>query len=66
MTKVNSSPQRHTFQVEGSIRRAEEKGEEPNQAYINMWEQIKIDEAKKIQDPAWQKNNMEYDLRSSK
>jgi hypothetical protein len=66
MTKINSSPQRHTFQVEGSIRRAEEKGEEPNQAYINMWKQIKIDEAKKIQDPAWQKNNMEYDLRSSK
>ena len=66
MTKVNSSPERHTFQVEGAIRRAEEKGEEPNQAYIDMWEQIKIDEANKIHDPAWQKNNMEYDLRSSK
>ena len=66
MTKINSSPQRHTFQVEGSIRRAEEKGEEPNQAYIDMWEQIKIDEAKKIHDPKWQKNNMEYDLRASK
>ena len=66
MTKINSSPQRHTFQVEGSIRRAEEKGEEPNQAYIDMWEQVKIDEAKKIHDPKWQKNNMEYDLRASK
>ena len=66
MTKINTSPQRHTFQVEGSIRRAEEKGEEPNQAYIDMWEQVKIDEAKKIHDPKWQKNNMEYDLRASK
>ena len=66
MTKINSSPQRHTFQVEGAIKRAEEKGEEPNQAYIDMWEQIKIDEAKKIHDPKWQKNNMEYDLRASK
>jgi len=64
--KVASSPERHTFQKEGAIRRAEEEGEEPNQAYIDMWEQIKIDDANKIQDPAWQKNNMEYDLRSSK
>ena len=64
--KVASSPERHTFQVEGAVKRAEEKGEEPNQAYIKMWEQIKIDEANKINDPAWQKNNMEYDLRSSK
>ena len=64
--KVASSLERHTFQVEGSIRRAEEAGEEPNQAYIDMWEQIKIDDANKIHDPEWQKNNMEYDLRSSK
>ena len=43
MKKVASSPKRHTFQKEGAIKRAEEAGEEPNQAYINMWEQIKID-----------------------
>jgi len=66
MTKINSSPERHTFQKEGAIRRAEEKGEEPNQAYIDMWDQIKIDDANKIHDPKWQKNNMEYDLRASK
>lgn len=65
-SKINSSPERHTFQVEGAIKRAEEKGEEPNQAYIDMWEQIKIDEANKIHDPVWQKDNMEYDLRSAK
>jgi hypothetical protein len=65
MTKVNSSPERHTFQKEGAIKRAEEKGEEPNQAYIDMWEQIKIDDANKINDPEWQKDNMEYDLRST-
>jgi hypothetical protein len=64
--KVASSPERHTFQKEGAIRRAEETGEEPNQAYIEMWEQIKIDDANKINDPKWQRNNMEYDLRSSK
>jgi hypothetical protein len=66
MKKVASSPERHTFQKKGAIKRAEEKGEEPNQAYIDMWDQIRIDEANKIHDPVWQKNNMEYDLRSSK
>jgi hypothetical protein len=65
MSKVNSSPERHTFQKEGTIKRAEEAGEEPNQAYIDMWEQIKIDDANKINDPEWQKDNMEYDLRST-
>ena len=63
--KVSASPERHTFQKEGAIARAEEKGEEPNQAYIDMWEQIKIDEANKIYDPKWQKDNLEYDLRST-
>ena len=65
MTNISKSPQRNTFQKEGAIKRAEEKGEAPNQAYIDMWEQVKIDDANKIHDPAWQKNNMEYDLRSS-
>ena len=65
MTNISKSPQRNTFQKEGAIKRAEEKGEEPNQDYIDMWEQIKIDDANKIHNPAWQKNNMEYDLRSS-
>lgn len=62
---MSSSPNRHTFQVEGSIKRAEEAGEEPNQDYIDMWEQIKIDEANKIHNPEWQRNNLEYDLRST-
>ena len=66
MTNISKSPDRHTFQKEGAINRAEEKGEEPNQAYIDMWDQIKIDDANKINDPAWQQNNMEYDLRSNK
>lgn len=65
-SKINSSPKRHTFQKECAIQRAEEKGEEPNQDYIDMWEQIKIDDANKIHDPSWQKDNMEYDLRSTK
>jgi hypothetical protein len=65
MTKINSSPERHTFQKEGAIKRAEEAGEEPDQTYTDMWDQIKIDNANKIHDPEWQKDNMEYDLRST-
>lgn len=65
MSKVSSSPERHTFQKESAIRRAEESGEEPNQDYIDMWEQVKIDDANKVEDLEWQKNNLEYDLRST-
>jgi hypothetical protein len=65
MSKVSSSPERHSFQKEGYINRAEEEGKEPEQDYLDWWEQIKIDEANKIHDPEWQKNNLEYDLRST-
>jgi hypothetical protein len=65
MSKISESPERNTFQKEGYIKRCEEKGEEPNQAYLEMWDQVKIDNAEKIADPEWAKNNMEYDLRSS-
>jgi hypothetical protein len=66
MKKVASSPNRHTFQKERAIQRAEEAGKKPSQSYIDMWYQIKINEANKINDPKWQKDNLEYDLRSSK
>jgi hypothetical protein len=67
MTKrIASSPKRHTFQVEGAIKRAEEKGEEVPEHYINFWKTAKEQDEANLVDPAWQKNNMEYDLRSSK
>jgi hypothetical protein len=66
MKRVASSPERHTFQKEGYIKRCEEKGEEPNPDYVNMYKTWKQMDEERIQDPAWQKNNMEYDLRSSK
>jgi hypothetical protein len=66
MTKVNSSPERHTFQKEGYIERCEGKGEEPNPGYVAMYESWKKMDEERMVDPAWQKNNMEYDLRSTK
>ena len=63
---MNSSPDRNTFQKESAIKRAAEAGEEPDQEYIDMWEQSKVDKQAREADTAWQKNNLEYDLRSTK
>ena len=64
--KVASSPERHTFQQEGYIKRCEEKGEEPNPNYVNMYKTWREQDEENLVDPKWQKNNMEYDLRASK
>ena len=66
MKKVASSPERHTFQKEGYIKRCEEKGEEPNLDYVNMYKTWREQDEENLKNPAWQKNNMEYDLRTSK
>jgi len=66
MTKISSSPDRYTFQKEGYVKRCEKEGKLPNPAYIKMYETWREQEAKEIIDPEWQKDNMEYDLRSTK
>ena len=65
MTKISKSPERHTFQVEGAKRRAEEKGEEVPEQYLEFWKTAKEQDAANLVDPKWQKNNMQYDLRST-
>jgi hypothetical protein len=65
MKKVNSSPERHTFQKEGYVKRCEEEGKLPNPEYVEMYKKWREQEAMEILDPAWQKDNMEYDLRSN-
>ena len=66
MTKVNRSPERHTFQIEGAKKRATEKGEEVPEHYLEFWKTAKQQDEENLVDPAWQKDNMEYDLRSTK
>jgi hypothetical protein len=66
MKKVASSPERHTFQVEGYIKRQEEQGLEPLEEYIEMYKTWKQQDEANLVDTKWQKNNMEYDLRCSK
>ena len=65
MTKIASSPERHSFQKEGYVKRCEEKGEEPNPDYLNMFKTWREQAAENLADPKWQQNNMEYDLRSN-
>jgi hypothetical protein len=64
--KINSSPDRYTFQKEGYVKRCEEKGRLPNPDYIEMYKSWREQEAENLKDPEWQKDNMEYDLRSTK
>ena len=62
---ISSSPERHTFQAEQYIKRCEEEGKEPSEDYLNLYKSYQQQDKEKIADPEWQKDNMEYDLRST-
>ena len=65
MTNISSSPERHTFQMEGYIERCQKDGKEPNEDYLNLYKSAKQEDQENMVDPEWQKDNMEYDLRST-
>jgi hypothetical protein len=65
MNKISKSPERNTFQLENYIKRCEEKGEEPREEYLNFWKSAKQEDEEKMVDPKWQRNNLEYDLRTT-
>lgn len=56
------SPQRHSFQKEGYVKRMEEKGEEPNPDYLDMFDKILNEHDHKFDDPKSREMNMEWDL----
>ena len=62
---VSSSPERNSFQKNAHIEQAKNDGEEVSPAYLKMWEDIAADDAKKVEDPKWRIDNLEYDLRST-
>lgn len=62
MKKISKSPNRHTFQKEGYIRRQTEKGEPINDNYLDMFENIIKEHETKFDDIKSRENNMEYDL----
>jgi hypothetical protein len=65
-SKINSSPERNTFQLECARERAKEDGKEVPEYYENFWKSAKQQDEENLVDPKWQKDNMEYDLRSTK
>jgi len=62
---ISSSPERHTFQLEGAKKRAAEDGKEVPEFYENFWKTAKEQDEANIVNTEWQKDNMEYDLRST-
>ncbi len=62
MTKVSQSPDRHTFQREGYVKRQTEKNEPINEDYLDYFQKIIEDSKIKFDDPKSRINNMEYDL----
>ena len=58
----SKSPDRHTFQRDNYINRCEEKGEKPNEHYLDYFEKVIDGDLRKFDDPTSRINNMEYDL----
>ncbi len=62
MSKISKSPERHTFQKDGYIRRQIEVGEPVNEDYLDLFEKIIDDHEHKFDNPQSRINNLEYDL----
>ena len=62
MTKVSKSPERHSFQKDGYVKRMEEKGQPPNEEYLDWFQKVLEEHNHKFDDPKSRINNMEYDL----
>lgn len=65
MKKMSSSQGRYTFQKNSYIKRQKEKKEPISQEYIDFFDAIAEDAARKDQDTEWRKNNLEYELRTT-
>jgi hypothetical protein len=68
---MNSSPERGSFHRQCAIELAVEDGRDPAtsesvQQALEIELMFKDSQAKREADPEWQKNNLEYDLRSTK
>ena len=62
MSKISRSPERHSFQKEGYVKRQLEKGEPLNEDYLKMFADTLNKHDQKFNDPESRKNSMEYDL----
>jgi hypothetical protein len=70
MNKISTSPDRHSFQRDCYLKRISEEGKtaETNsdvKQMLELFENISIEKTKREADPSWQKNNLEYELRTT-
>ena len=63
--KPSHSPDRGTFQRNAYLARTAEKGKPINEAYLQMWDNLAEQTQALEQDLDWQKNNLEWDLRTT-
>jgi len=66
MSKMSQSPERHTFQANRYAERCKAEGKEPSEDYLNLYKSAREQDKENMVNPGWQKNNLEYDLRSTK
>lgn len=62
---ISRSPARGSFQFDGYLKSKEAAGEDPSPEYLEMFKTMEQRKNELEQDPEWQKNNLEYDLRST-
>lgn len=66
---ISASPDRHTFQRDNYIKRVVEEGkslDDPNvKSMIEMYNSWILQDEEQLTDTNWQKNNMEFDMRSA-
>ncbi len=69
MTKISSSPDRHTFSKNKFIERATKSGSDMNSEefmdIIKIFDSEIVNKTSRESDPKWIINNLEYDLRST-
>ena len=53
MTKVSSSPDRHTFQAEEYVKRCEEEGKKPSEDYLNLYKSARQQDEENMVNSEW-------------
>lgn len=69
MTKISTSPDRHTFQKQNYLKRKLEDGTDPDdpdlQAMLEYLDRAAELDQQQTQEPGWSEHNLEYDLRTT-
>ena len=66
MSKINSSPARGTFIENNYLDQCKIDGQAPSEDRLELFKSMRQQDQERMADPEWQKDNLEYDLRSTK